>query len=591
MRSTRRQISATGRLVGVLTALALLGLAACREPLEPPIGAAHPGETTPRRGGKLRLASIGDLRGALDPATSAEALGRGAIEIMFAGLVDYDEAAHVVPDLASRWELSDDGLSYRFFLSEGARFHDGEEVTADDVRRSIERALHPSTPNPWASLYDMIAGYDEYTQKGAAHLAGVVVEGRYVVSIHLHDKDARFLPVLALPTLRPVCKSAGERYSDSWAPCGAGPFRLEAGGWDHGRSLTLVRHEGYFRPGLPYLDAVQWTYGMNMMTERFKLEAGDLDIVRDISQADVVRFQTDQRWNPLSVFEPVRSIYGESMNTEMPPFDNVEVRRAVAAAINREHYREVRPSAVTISNQAIPPAVPGYDPTFRGQEYDYPAALEHMRKAGYPYDPATGRGGYPGEITYYAYRPGLQEYTAQLLQQDLAKIGLQLTIKLVSFPTFVALAYRRKTTQISNPGWTEDYPDPSDFFDPLFDSSAINEEQSQNSAFYRNPRLDEILARARHELDETRRFALYGEANRIVCDDAPWAFTHNYRFYIVHQGYVRDYRAHPVWPENVGKTWLDRAADAVSSTSPGAAASWASLTGALSRPSGRRASH
>src|ERR1019366_4491597 len=104
-------------------------------------------------GGVLRLASFGDFRGGLDPATNSDALAGGAVEMMFAGLVDYDETAHVVPDLASRYEVSDDGLTYRFFLREGSRFHDGDEVTADDVRRSIERALHPSTPNPWASAY------------------------------------------------------------------------------------------------------------------------------------------------------------------------------------------------------------------------------------------------------------------------------------------------------------------------------------------------------------------------------------------------------------------------------------------------------
>ena len=585
MRSTRRK---TEPQFGSLLAASLLAVGfatGCREPLSDPIATAHPGDDSPRRGGVLRLASFGDIRGGLDPATNSDALAAGAVEMMFAGLVDYDESARVVPDLASRYEISDDGLTYRFFLREGVRFHDGEELTADDVRRSIERALHPSTPNPWASSYDMIAGYADYTEKRADHLAGVVVEGRYVVSIRLAEPDARFLPVLALQSLRPVCKSAGDRYSDTWASCGAGPFRLNPGGWEQGRSLTIVRHEGYFRPGLPYLDAVSWTFGMNIVTERFKLEGGDLDATRELSQADVVRFQVDPRWKPLGVAEPERAIQGEAMNTELPPFDNVEVRRAVAAAINRVHYHQVRPTAVTPAYQPIPPSVPGYDPTFQGQKYDYEAALEHMRKAGYPYDPATGKGGYEPTITYYAYRQSFIESSSQLLQQDLAKIGLHIQIKVVSYPTFSALTYRRKTTQMSGQGWTEDYPDPSDFFEPLFKSTAINDEQSYNTGFYANPRLDEILDHARRELDPTLRYALYGEANRIVCDDAPWAFTMNYRFYNVHQAYVHDYRSHPVWSEYLMKTWVDHPAR---QATIGLGASWSSLTSMFDRRPGSR---
>jgi ABC-type transport system substrate-binding protein len=576
MRSIRGKTEAPG-VTRRLVAAALLGLpaiVACSGPLASPIAGAHPGDDSPRRGGTLHLASFADMRGGFDPATNSDGLTAGAIEMMFAGLVDYDQTAHVVPDLASRYEVDPDGRTYRFFLREGVRFHDGDEVTAEDVKRSIERALHPSTPNPWASSHDMIVGYADYVAKRAPHLAGVVVEGRYVVSIRIAQPDARFLPILALQSLRPVCKSAGDRYSDTWAACGAGPFRLQPGGWDQGRSLTIVRHEGYFRPGLPYLDAVTWSFGMNIVTGRFKLESGDLDATRNLSQADVVRFQTDPRWKPLGVAEPETAVQGEGMNTELPPFDNVEVRRAVAAAIDREHYHDIRPSAVRPAFQPIPPSVPGYDPTFQGQKYDYAAALEHMKRAGYPYDPVTGQGGYGPTITYYVYRQSLQEFTGQVLQQDLAKIGLRIQIKVVSYPTFQALTYRRRTVTMSGQAWQEDYPDPSDFFEPLFASSSINDELTYNAAFYANPRLDEILVRARRELDPTVRYGLYGEANRIVCDDAPWAFTMNYRFYNVHQAYVRDYPSHPLWAEYLTTTWLDRD----TGRTAGGGASWRSLT-------------
>jgi ABC-type transport system substrate-binding protein len=549
MRSIRRKTELAG--------LALVAaLAACHSPAPDPIAGAHPGDETPRHGGTLRLASFGDMKG-LDPAVTGDALSGAPMEVMYAGLVDYDEKANLVPDLATRYEVDGDGLVYRFFLREGVLFHDGTELTADDVKRSIERALHPTTPNPAASFFGSIAGYEAYAGKKADQLDGVVVEGKYVVAIHLKERDARFLYAFALYGLRPVCKSAGNRYVDTWTPCGAGPFKLPPGGWERGRSLTLVRHDGYFRPGKPYLDAVTWTLNANRTAEGYKFQDGDLDSVRDLSDGDVTRYLADPRWKPFYAFEPPRNITGEVMNTEMPPFDDVEVRRAVAAGIDRNHYHMVKPISIMPAYQAIPPSVPGYDPTFKGQSYDYAAALEHMRLAGHPYDPATGRGGWEKTIPYYAYTQGSSLYTAQVLQQELAKIGLRIEIRLVNYPTFLALNYRRKTVPMGSPGWTMDYPDPSDFFELLFGSDAINDEFSPNTAFYRNPQLDDILARARHELDTKVRYALYGEANRIVCDDAPEAFAFVFRYFVIHQPYVHGFGVHAVWTSYTADAWLD----------------------------------
>jgi peptide/nickel transport system substrate-binding protein len=106
-----------------------------------------------------------------------------------------------------------------------------------------------------------------------------------------------------------------------------------------------------------------------------------------------------------------------------------------------------------------------------------------------------------------------------------------------------------------------DYPDPANFFEALFSSEAINDEQSTNYAFYRNREVDDLIAQARHEQDKEARLALYTRANHIVCDEAPWAFTFSARFFDVRQPYVRGFSSHAVWSFYVGDTWLDRAGD------------------------------
>jgi ABC-type transport system substrate-binding protein len=248
------------------------------------------------------------------------------------------------------------------------------------------------------------------------------------------------------------------------------------------------------------------------------------------------------------------------MNTEVPPFDNVEVRRAVAAAINRDHIVQLRPMNLTAASQVLPRDVPGYDPTFVGQRYDYPAALEHMRKAGYAYDPVTGKGGWPKIIPYLLTSEfGLAQPVAQLVQQDLAKIGLRIELRMVTFAAFVALVERRGESPMSEWSWRQDFPDPSNFFDPLFGTASVSDEGSQNKSFYSNPQLDELLVQAHRELDNAKRMALYGKANRIVANEAPSSCGYSYHYFVVHQPYVRNFHRHPVWEMEVSRVWLDRA--------------------------------
>jgi ABC-type transport system substrate-binding protein len=534
---------------------------ACNEPAQKPLRAA--GNAAPVRGGELHLASFADIK-SLDPAVVSDVLTGEVVELLFAGLVDFDDRGRVVPDLAERFERSDDGLVYRFFLREGLRFHDGSPLLAADCKRSIERALAPDTPSSFSAFYDRIAGFKEFQDRTSDHLAGVVVEGERVLAIRLREPDAAFLPAFALQPLRPVCPSAGSTYDDTWQPCGAGPFKLAS--WDRGRGLRVVRFDGWWQPGMPRLDAITYTYSMALVAQRFKFEGGDIDIDRELTLPDTFRYQDDPVWKPLGAYDDIPSIGGEAMNVEMPPFDNVEVRRAVACAINRDEFRLVKTSALVPLYRVLVPLLGGDDPNFPAQKYDYQEALEHMKRAGFPYDPQTGRGGWPKPITYPVYKQGLFELSSQVIQQQLARIGIRIELKTVSYPTYLMMTKKRGTTAIMPAGWQQDFPDPSDFFDSLFASSAINDEDSNNYSFYSNPKLDDLLVRARKELDTSARKKMYDEADAIVCSDAPWAMEYQYRYFGVHQPYVKDLRWNAVWTNYVRDVWLDKAPQKIART-------------------------
>jgi ABC-type transport system substrate-binding protein len=557
-----------GGLAAAAIALVSLPLG-CGTSLPAPIPSAHEGDPTPRRGGTLRLASSFDITN-LDPAGPSNGLAHQATLLIFDGLVDYDFQGRMIPRLAERWEVADEGRTYRFFVRAGVTMQDGEELTAEDVKRSAERSLHPTASNGVGSYYAGILGYGAFADGKAEHLDGIVVEGRYVVAFHLAEPDAAFLPLLATPALRPVCRTAGTRYSSAWRACGAGPFQLDAGGWARGASLRLVRFPGYFRTGLPYLDAVEWTFLMDQVPQLFRFEEGSVDLLINPTENTVARFRADARWKGSGITQFENTIDGEAMNTHMPPFDNVEVRRAVASAFDRNNYAMLKPSTLSPLTEVLPRSVPGYDASFVGQRYDLAAALEHMRKAGYPYDPTTGRGGWPHPIVYTVYDASLYALTAQVLQQDLAKIGLRIEMRMVSYPAYLAITQRPGGTAISPQGDNMTFPDPSSFFDELFASDAIRADGSSNMAFYSNQRLDALLARGHRELDPDIRRSIYREANELVCDEAPWAFTFGQHDFAILQPYVKGFAPHPIWPLDLREVWLDRPdADAARALSGG----------------------
>lgn len=539
-------------------ALLLVALCACNtEPptplLTPPHQQVSAHGDTPRRGGILELATLGDVR-SLDPASVVDGIAPELVELIFAGLVDYDANGNLVPDLAETYERSADGLHYDFHLRPALQFHNGAALRSYDVKGSIERALGPSAPNPSRDFFKSLLGYEDFVNGKTPHLEGVQTFGPLHVRLVLREPDATFERALPSLALRPVCATMESVWSANAHPCGAGPFELKR--WERGNVIELTRFPAYHRRGLPYLDGVRMTLHVSMLSQRFRFERGEQHVLRELSAQDELAFASDPRWQPYVHQRAATQMNAEGMNTEVPPFDNVDVRRAVSFAIDREAYVKLRPYALTPLTQPVPQGVLGHNAKLGCQRYDLEEARRLMAKAGYPYDPLRKTGGYPHEIPYVAYRKGLTEYTAQLLKQQLAEIGLRLDLRMVSYSTYLALSHRRHGTAMSYQGWSMDFSDPSNFTETLFHSSAIADDDANNTAFYNNRALDQLLDQAKRELDEPRRLALYDRAQQILCDDAPWAFTYSIRWTLLTQPFVRGFAPHAMWMYDLSHTWL-----------------------------------
>jgi ABC-type transport system substrate-binding protein len=550
----------------ILTCTVLLAaLTGCKE-RSGPIGQRR--DIPPQRGGTMQMGTFVDIRN-LDPAIAFDEAAHPITDLLFNRLVEYDRSSNIVPVLAEHFEVSSDGLRYSFKLREGVLFHDGAELTAADIKRSVERTLAPETPCPAPAFYASIAGFEAFHEgiKDAAgnrvfapHLDGVVVDGRYALHIDLSQTDATFLPVMTLAFMAPLCQSAGSKYAREWGnrACGTGPFRLAE--WQAAREITLVRHDGYFEPGVPYLDKVRWFLLMPSLTQRFKFEDGELDHVRELRLPDLIYYRTDPVWKRLGQWEAPKGTSGVFFNTQMAPFDNVEFRRAFVAAIDWSKIADAKPEQVVVATQMVPPAVPGYDPTFQGQRYDPAAALEHMKRAGYAFDPTTGKGGYPGVVRFVGAPTSIGiDLMAPMIREQVARIGIQMEIKQISWAGFLAETGKRNAVQLGYAGWNMDFPDPSDFFEPILATEAIQEEETQNAAFFSNPELDRLLKEAHSELDPVKRAAHYRRCEEIVRDDAPWAIGIGYRYFELVHPYVHNYVVDTTHTEDVSRVWLDQA--------------------------------
>jgi ABC-type dipeptide/oligopeptide/nickel transport system permease subunit/ABC-type transport system substrate-binding protein len=559
----------TGRRVpfDLAMAAAVLLLVALAKPpqLGAPTGVARR-EAAPQRGGTLRMALTVGLR-TLDPALAYDEATTPLVALLFHRLVTWDAEGRVAADLAERFEVSEDGRTYTFTLRQNVRFHDGAELTAADVTRSLERALHPKTPCPGASYYESIRGFEEFRSGKAGHLAGARAQGPHTVVFELTEPDATFLPLLTLGFAAPVCPSMGARVDTQSPalPCGTGPFRLAS--FEPESALRLVRHEGYHVPGRPYLDAIEWITNVPAHAQRYRFEDGALDMLRELSSADSARFSSDARWAGQYAWIAKKATNGFFMNTEMAPFDSVAVRRAVAFAVDPSVLMKVRVD-IEETDRILPASVPGPARSRRMRVHDVGRALEEMAKAGFAFDPKTGKGGYPHAVDYVTVPDSFQQQEAEVYAQQLARIGLRVRLKLMPATSYLAEVSRRKTSPMGWRGWNADFPDPSNFFEPTLSSKAIQDEGSQNVSFFADSEMDRVIAQAHRERSSAARMALFERAEEIVRDQAPWVPATVPRGLEVWQPYVHGYAPHPFLPAQLGEVWIDAAGRSPQASAP-----------------------
>lgn len=473
----------------------------------------------PKTGGDVVVTYQNDVA-TLDPAIGYDWQNWSMIKSIFDGLMDYEPGTtDLMLDLAESYEISPDGKTYTFKLREGVMFHHGREMLASDVKYSLERTVNPETRSPGAGFFASIVGFNELNSGSASELSGVKVVDDYTVEINLNAPNATFLHIMGLNFSFIVPKEIVEQYGDDFGknPVGTGAFELAE--WELGQRLVFEKNEDYFRAEIPYVDTITFEVGQEPIVALQRLERNEVDIAGDgIPPARFLQYKNDPRFQDLVVTgEQLHTGY-ITLNTTMPPLDDLKVRQAVNMAINKDRIVRVINGRATPANQPLPPAMPGYDESYSGFSFDPEQAKALLAEAGYP-------DGFETEL--YVMNTEPQPRIAQAIQQDLANIGIDASIRSLAQANVIAAGgVQDEAPMIWSGGmaWIADFPDPSNFWGPILGCDGAVD-GGWNWAWYCNEELDALGAKADAMVGEGQqeeRAQLWGQVFTDAMDDAPW---------------------------------------------------------------------
>ena len=453
----------------------------------------------------------------LDPIHSADLVSQTVVNNIFDPLLRLDPATgKLVPAVASRWEIEENGLVFRFFLKKDIRFHNGRRLVAADVRYSFERLLAPSSASerPWILL--PLKGAQAFNNGQAARVEGIRTEGDSVVLLRLQEPYAPFLVQLSMAGAGICPREEIERGGDAafgQKPVGSGPFRFVE--WQHDNRIVLESFESYSAGPRPGLERLIFDVVPNISVALEKYRAGELDLLDQLPPGHV-ELARKRLGGQLHIW-PGLSVRYLGFNLTRAPFKgNRKLRQAFNYALNKQAITRVLGEGVdVVSRGAVPPALDGHNSGLDGYPWDPDRARQLLAEAGYP----NGRG--LGEITLLYNNDPVDRRICEFTQACLAELGVKLRLKSLEWAAFLA-AVRAGESEIFRGSWVGDFPDAHNFLYTLFHSA--NWGDAGNYTRFANPQVDSLLTLAARSVDQARRAALYREVEQVISFEAPWIF-------------------------------------------------------------------
>jgi len=441
----------------------------------------------------------------LDPAASGDSTSAALIGQFFETLTTYDETLELRPALAESWQIQDGGRRIVFHLRPNLIFSDKSPLRAADVVRSWLRIIDPTTPSPLASLMIDVKGAAAYLAgTGAAADVGLAADdASNEVTVDLVRPAADFVTVVASPTFGIVPPGVGE---DPRA-LQAGVAFVASGGYKLTSAapglMTLSANAAYWA-GTPDIGQVLVVTDLGGASGVDAFQRRELDYTF-VSEFDASWIAYDSGLGPLLREVPSLSTDFYGFDTSRPPFDDVRVRRAFAAAVD---WRRIARLAVSdpsgVATSMVPPGIPGRSDRDVLPVYDPKAARTLLADAGFP-----GGKGFP-EVTLGT---GGSPYDEAIVTEIKRELGITLHSEVLD-SYFTRLD--ADPPQMWALSWVADYPGRNDFLGVLLSTGSTN-----NYGHWSSPEFDAAIAEAGATTDEAAASAAYDKAEDIVQRDAP----------------------------------------------------------------------
>ncbi|MDQ2483588.1 ABC transporter substrate-binding protein [Pseudomonas putida] len=456
-----------------------------------------------------------------DTAQYTSATDNDAAEPIYNRLVEFERGGTAVhPALATRWEVSDDGLRYIFHLREGVKFHSnkafkpGRDFNADDVLFTFNRMLDKDHPfrraYPTEFPYFISMGLDK-------NIARVEKTSPLTVVFTLNTVDAAFIQNLAmsfasiLSAEYPDTLLATGRASDiNQQPIGTGAFVFQR--YQKDSQIRYKGNKDYWAPEQVKLDNLVFSINVDPSVRIQKLRRNECQVTLHPRPADLPALKADSKLQVLQ--QPGFNLGYIAYNTQHPPFNRLEVRQAMDMAVNKKAIiQAVYQDSGQLAVNAMPPTQWSYDESLKDAPYDPEKARQLLQQAGVK--PGT-------EVTLWAmpvqrpYNPNAK-LMAEMLQADWNKLGFK--VRIVSYEWGEYLK-RMKSGEhdIALIGWTGDNGDPDNWLGTLYSCDAIG---SNNYSLWCDPQYDSLVKQAKQVTDQAQRSALYQQAQQRLKQQVP----------------------------------------------------------------------
>lgn len=475
-------------------------------------------EKTPKEGGEIVIGIPQDLEDSMDPHIAVAAGTKEILFNLFEGLVKPDPEGNLIPAIASEVSLSDDAKVYKFSLRQGVKFHNGEIVTAEDVKYSLDRCADDTNGEPLIAAYNTISSID--------------IVDEQTITVTLKEPNTEFLSYMTTAII-----PKGYDKQDT-APIGTGPFSFVSRSPQE--NIILQKFEDYWGEAA-HLDKITLKIVPNSDTIVMDLKGGSLDLFARLTASQAAELTDDFNIEE-GTMNLVQALY---LNHDAEPFNNLKVRQALCYAINPQEIMDMIADGkgVEIGSSMFPAFGKYYVEELKDvYNQDIEKAKQLLTEAGYP-------DGFSMVITVPSnYQPHID--TAQILVEQLKQAGIAATINQIEWDSWLSDVYVGRNYETTVVGVDASSLTARALLERFYS------EAGNNFINYKNEEYDKLYQDAIACTDDKKQAEIYKQIQRVLTEDAANVYIQDMAELVAVRKNIGGYTFYPLYVQDFSKLYL-----------------------------------